>query len=444
MFNATLTSTSIGGTSVDTVQVVITNVAPVTNAGPDKMVNEGTALPMAMTFVDPGSGDTWTFNWAWGDTTTSNAQNVNKTWADNGVFNVTARVTDDDGGTSTDIAVVTVANVAPTITSTPSNMAREAQQYTYTITVTDPGTADTHTCSAPVRPMGSQLVGCQLVWTPDFSQAIGAAVPVRMCVTDDDGGQTCQDYTVTVQFLDSDGDGLPDSWEISNFGNIGAQDQFGDPDMDGMNNLQEFTNVTDPLTYDGPNAPVPQAPMCGSEIASLQTVLTVTNAVDPQGTPLLYQFQLYSDIGLTILVAETINPAQLVPQGAGATTSWPVPVNLLENTRYFWRARAKDQFTFGPFNAPAAGLGRGKVWIEFRIAPDGKVDRTTITDDEFHGAAGVARCVAKLTLDWAFPPPAGGGMVVVRYPFLFVPEAPVSPLPATSPGFAGPPTAVEH
>src|SRR5207237_573164 len=82
---------------------------------------------------------------------------------------------------------VTVNNVAPTITSTPGNMAREAQQYTYTLTYTDPGAADTQTCSAPIKPAGSQLVGCQLVWTPDFSQAIGAAAPIRMCVTDDAG-----------------------------------------------------------------------------------------------------------------------------------------------------------------------------------------------------------------------------------------------------------------
>jgi len=187
------------------------------------------------------------------------------------------------------------------------------------------------------------------VWTLDFSQAIGAASPVRICVTDDDGGQACQDYTVTVTFLDSDGDGLPDSWEVSNFGDITSQDQFGDPDGDGMNNLQEFTNVTDPLTYDGPNTPVPVAPACGGEIASLQTILRVTNAVDPQGTPLHYQFQLYGDVGLTILVAEVED----LPQGAGATTQWAVPVNLLENTSYYWRARAKDQFTYGPFSAPA-------------------------------------------------------------------------------------------
>ena len=65
-----------------------------------------------------------------------------------------ARVTDDEGGTSTDTAVVTVNNVAPTITSTPSASGKEASQYTYTLTFTDPGTADTHTCSAPTKPAG--------------------------------------------------------------------------------------------------------------------------------------------------------------------------------------------------------------------------------------------------------------------------------------------------
>src|SRR5262245_20176192 len=33
-------------------------------------------------------------------------------------------------------------------------------------------------------------------------------------------------------FLDSDGDGLPDSWEIANFGNLTSQRAAGDPDGD--------------------------------------------------------------------------------------------------------------------------------------------------------------------------------------------------------------------
>ncbi|HVV85595.1 MAG TPA: hypothetical protein VHE35_21190, partial [Kofleriaceae bacterium] len=43
------------------------------------------------------------------------------------------------------------------------------------------------------------------------------------------------------------------------------------------------------------------------------------------------------------------------PEGAG-TTSWPVPVNLLENDRYYWRVRARDPFTFGPWSAPGCSF----------------------------------------------------------------------------------------
>ncbi|MBK7073894.1 MAG: PKD domain-containing protein [Myxococcales bacterium] len=348
-YDVTLSSTSIGGTSVDTLPITITNVAPTANAGADFTVPEGSAQAFNVAFTDPGTGDTQTFAWAFGDTGSAATQATSHAYADNGVFTVTATVTDDDGGVGTDTVNGTVTNVAPTITSTAPTTATEGQAYSYALTFTDPGTADTHTCTAPVAPAGSALTGCTLDWTPNFAQAIGAAAPVRLCVTDDDGGQTCQNYTIAVNFVDSDGDGLPDSWEISNFGDITSQDQFGDPDADGMNNLQEFTNVTDPNVYDGPNTPTAAAPICGGEIASLQTTLVANNAVDPQGAALIYDFQLYSDVGLTILVAEDAT----IAQGSGATTSWAVPVNLLENTRYYWRVRAKDQFTYGPYSTPA-------------------------------------------------------------------------------------------
>jgi len=49
---------------------------------------------------------------------------------------------------------------------------------------------------------------------------------------------------------DSDGDGLPDTWESLYFGGITAQDGSGDPDGDGLTNAQEFTAGTDPTLPD--------------------------------------------------------------------------------------------------------------------------------------------------------------------------------------------------
>jgi hypothetical protein len=52
--------------------------------------------------------------------------------------------------------------------------------------------------------------------------------------------------TPAALLLDSNRDGLPDSWEIANFGNLTSQRAEGDPDHDGVSNLDEFFDSTNP------------------------------------------------------------------------------------------------------------------------------------------------------------------------------------------------------
>ncbi len=59
--------------------------------------------------------------------------------------------------------------------------------------------------------------------------------------------------------VDSDGDGLPDAWEMQHFMNLG-EDGTGDPDQDGATNAQEFAAGTDPMDP----ASAPGAALSGS------------------------------------------------------------------------------------------------------------------------------------------------------------------------------------
>jgi hypothetical protein len=67
------------------------------------------------------------------------------------------------------------------------------------------------------------------------------------------GGTPPAGLSHSVGLADSDGDGLPDAWEIEHFGNLAAQDGNGDPDGDGLSNLLELGCGTDPNDADTDN-----------------------------------------------------------------------------------------------------------------------------------------------------------------------------------------------
>ncbi|MFO0608493.1 MAG: AgmX/PglI C-terminal domain-containing protein [Polyangiales bacterium] len=64
----------------------------------------------------------------------------------------------------------------------------------------------------------------------------------------------------------------------------------------------------------------------------------------------------------------------------------------------------------------------GRVVIQFVIAGDGAVMRTAVGSAPPGGASGAAACIAQAIATWRFPPPAGGIVVNVNYPFNLTPE----------------------
>ena len=95
-----------GGVSTDTATVTVINVVPTVGpiTAPIGPLSVGTAVEASATFTDPGTADTHTALWNWGDGTTSQGTVTETSVAGShiyttaGIYTVTLTVTDDDGG----------------------------------------------------------------------------------------------------------------------------------------------------------------------------------------------------------------------------------------------------------------------------------------------------------------------------------------------------------
>src|SRR5207249_766308 len=114
---------------------------------------EGTTLQLTSVVTDPSAADTAAgFTYAWSATkdgtpfAAGNAADFRFTPDDNGVYVVTLRATDKDGGTGTDGRTITVLNVAATLgpLAGPALGVR-GELLAFAASLTDPGTKDTHT-----------------------------------------------------------------------------------------------------------------------------------------------------------------------------------------------------------------------------------------------------------------------------------------------------------
>lgn len=100
-----------------------------------------------------------------------------------------------------------------------------------------------------------------------------------------------------------------------------------------------------------PSPPVPYAPIAQTVIPGICTDLTVTNSTDADGDPLEYQFEMYSDAGLTVLVASDSG----VSEGSTRTKS-RVFAGLDLSSEYWWRGRAADGYEMSDWSSAESFL----------------------------------------------------------------------------------------
>lgn len=173
---------------------------------------EGTPLTLASQVTDPGAVDTFTYDWQVvkddAVVATGNGPTFNFTPGDDGTYTVTLTVTDQDGGVGSDVRVLTVNNVAPTITSISSSSAgfggaAQGQDVNVSAAFVDPGLLDTH--SAVIDWGDGTVTAATIAETAGLGTAVGSHAyaqagfyTVTVTVTDDDGGATVATTTAVV------------------------------------------------------------------------------------------------------------------------------------------------------------------------------------------------------------------------------------------------------
>jgi PKD repeat protein len=194
-YTVTLTaSDGDGGSASTTTSVVVSNANPaITSLTSNAPQSEGSPIAFTTAVTDPGTLDTHTYAWTFGDGTTGTGANPSHIYADDGTYPVTVIVTDDDGGTATASINVTVTNSPPTaVTISGPTSGTEGSPLSFVGSAVD-------VSADPITYFWSfGDGGTATVQSPTHTYADDGTYTVTLTASDGDGGSTAVTASVVI------------------------------------------------------------------------------------------------------------------------------------------------------------------------------------------------------------------------------------------------------
>ena len=190
----------------DIVYLIVTNVAPSFAAATNATVAEGSTFTRSVSFTDPGA-DLWIATIDYGDGSALVSLNglnpstplpLAHLYPVDGIYTVTITMNDGDGGIGTQSFVLTVTNVAPTVSGGADRTIGEGTPVTLVAVITDPGANDPLTIRWTVVASNGQVIAQGIGDSFTFTPLDNGTYTLTVTATDEDAAVGTDQVVIAV------------------------------------------------------------------------------------------------------------------------------------------------------------------------------------------------------------------------------------------------------